>query len=96
MDDAACLDIDPELKAAMFPSEGHLLTKKKKAALREMCAGCPVFDQCRAFVDENEDDHGFFAGETAAERKTRWRREGKNGRRVPHKSKGQGRKRYDQ
>lgn len=43
--------------------------------LRNICAECLVFSDCRAFVNEIRDYEGFYAGETADERRTRWHRE---------------------
>lgn len=43
---------------------------------REVCASCPVIEQCRADGDTREKDittHGFLAGETADQRRLRRR-----------------------
>lgn len=42
------------------------------ARLRATCRACPVIEQCRERVDHFRIKHGFFAGETASERKFRW------------------------
>jgi WhiB family transcriptional regulator, redox-sensing transcriptional regulator len=46
------------------------------AEAKAICAGCPVFERCRAFADETEGSFlfGIWAGESASERRERRRR----------------------
>lgn len=64
---AACKDTDP---AMWF---GH--ASGDMSLQRRLCAGCPALAECRADVDAREraeyEVHGFWAGETPAERMAR-------------------------
>lgn len=53
-----------------FPEKG-----KSATPARRVCAGCPVFDECRKYTDRIESNipdasfiQGIFAGETPQER----------------------------
>lgn len=73
-------------RQAACDGQYHLLNEtyeigNKAAAIklaREMCARCPVLEQCRVDGDARETDsttYGFLAGETAQQRRTRRRAE---------------------
>jgi WhiB family transcriptional regulator, redox-sensing transcriptional regulator len=66
---AACRGEDPDI---FFNLSGNFELVVRR--LRKLCYGCPVLDDCRAYIDWVEDDlpqtlcHGFWAGETVKER----------------------------
>lgn len=55
---------------------GPAVVAHAHAICRVMCSSCPVFADCRADVDRSRDAHGFRAGESAMERRRRWKTEG--------------------
>ena len=74
-DRAACTEEDPD---AFYPPSMCRLAEVDRA--KAVCAECPVFWDCRADVDEQENNarwhggcHGIWAGETPAERIARRR-----------------------
>jgi WhiB family transcriptional regulator, redox-sensing transcriptional regulator len=52
--DAACLGVDPE---KFFPGRG----KAPREAL-EVCEKCIVQQECRAFAESNDVEHGVWGG----------------------------------
>ncbi|MDT0317973.1 WhiB family transcriptional regulator [Streptomyces millisiae] len=43
---------------------------------RAMCRECPLLQSCRRYALDSRDEHVFLAGETAEERRRRWRKSG--------------------
>lgn len=43
---------------------------------REMCHTCPLLDSCLQYALDSRDEHVFLAGETAEERRKKWRKSG--------------------
>lgn len=82
--DAACKNYDPEL---FFDGVAETRDAKqfREARAKAVCEACPVLADCRVFVDHFErgqdSSHwwGIYAGETRRERKTRRRRERREG-----------------
>ncbi len=72
-DEAACLGTDPDL---FFPvGEGDL---ESISAAKEVCAICPVKEDCLAYSLETNQTDGIWGGHTATERRRlrrRWLRE---------------------
>ena len=73
--DAACLDEDPEL---FFPEgESERYQRQIEAAL-EVCATCPVIEECLSYALEADQRTGIWGGTTAEQRRrirlgaTRW------------------------
>lgn len=67
--DAACRGMDVDM---FFPARGEPL-----AAIRAICARCPVRDRC---LDEHlMETHGFWGGMSERERRTERRRRGAAG-----------------
>jgi WhiB family redox-sensing transcriptional regulator len=67
-DNRACLGISTDL-FYLDSSEAVEVNRQ----LRPICEGCPVLQDCRDWARHHE-EHGFWAGESAAARK-KWRRE---------------------
>jgi WhiB family redox-sensing transcriptional regulator len=75
MEDAACLDVDPEV---FFPvgEEGSAVYERDLARARAVCAGCEVREQCLAYGVRQDvrqvlirvEPEGVFGGLTARER----------------------------
>jgi transcription factor WhiB len=83
--DAACSALSGDQAEIFFELENH----RSVAQAKRVCAGCPVFDDCRAWIDGFEEQSprgdptyfgqlGIWAGETPRERTARRR-----GRRIP-------------
>ncbi len=64
--DRACVDTDPEL---FFPDKGD---QQRAAAAKEVCARCPVLDDCRRWALRVASLHGIWGGMTERARET-WR-----------------------
>lgn len=60
-DDALCAQTDPEL---FFPHPGE---NGKRA--KEICARCPVIDECLAYGLQINDQHAIYGGLTVRERR---------------------------
>jgi hypothetical protein len=43
---------------------------------RATCRRCPLLDGCRRYAQDSRDEHVFLAGETAEERRKKWRKTG--------------------
>ena len=54
--DAVCATTDPEL---WFPNDGDRHAARRA---RELCATCPVAQQCLEFALSNGEKHGIWAG----------------------------------
>lgn len=54
--DAACAQVDPDV---MFP---HPSDRAGLNAARQVCAGCPVIAECRAFAVRTGQKHGVWGG----------------------------------
>lgn len=75
MEDAACLDVDPEV---FFPvgEEGSAIYERDVAVAKGVCAGCEVREQCLAYGVRQDvrqvlirvEPEGVFGGLTARER----------------------------
>jgi len=64
--DAACLDEDPEL---FFPEgESERYQRQIESAL-EVCATCPVVDECLSYALEADQRTGIWGGTTAEQRR---------------------------
>ena len=70
-ENSACLDEDPEL---FFPigSTGPAVHQELEA--KQVCARCPVREQCLAWVLEAGHEHGVWGGLTQDERRLLRRR----------------------
>lgn len=79
MDDAACLGAPSEI---FFPNVERPQGEHVERA-RQICAACPVVDECRAYVLEIDEIHGFWGGLSEGERRQIMRPDGRknNGRR---------------
>jgi WhiB family redox-sensing transcriptional regulator len=62
--EAACLDADPEL---FFSDEEYVYDKKKTAAAKLICRGCPIKDACFQYAVDGR-YQGIWGGLTDAER----------------------------
>lgn len=58
--DAACSHLDTEL---FFPDLRGKGTVVRKEMAKQICAGCPVAEQCREAALENYETAGIWAGE---------------------------------
>ena len=70
MEDAACLNEDPEM--FFLDSEDPAWLRRRKAeAARQVCAQCPVFSECRLFglLVATQDHWGVYGGTTHRERR---------------------------
>lgn len=67
---ANCKNMDTEL----FFTEGT--GSQYDPFIREVCAECPVIEECLWYANEMHADYGFFGGMSPEERR-RWRRAGK-------------------
>lgn len=69
MDDAACINEDPEL---FFPPSGQ-----SSLAARKVCKGCPVAKQCLEYAircESGSPGFGVFGGRTPEQRRKPTRR----------------------
>ena len=71
---SACRDVDPEL---FFPvgTTGDALAQM--AVAKEICAGCPVVEECLIFAVTTNQEYGVWGGLDEEERRDirrRWRR----------------------
>ncbi|GAA2891711.1 WhiB family transcriptional regulator [Streptosporangium fragile] len=69
----ACRTSDPELFFPLMPSAEH------EARAKEVCAGCPVIKDCRAYALRAGEPEGIWGGLTVEERRSMrfpngWRR----------------------
>ncbi len=62
----ACADVDPEL---FFPDKGN---KWQAAAAKQVCAHCPVLEDCRRWALGVCPLHGIWGGMSQGDRE-RWR-----------------------
>jgi WhiB family redox-sensing transcriptional regulator len=71
--DAACREATPEAAEGFFAfdNEAELI-----AAAKQVCAGCPVTEQCRTWAMDHGQDHGVWGGLTADERRALRRNQG--------------------
>jgi len=67
--DANCLGMDINL---FFSDNNH----GYDPFVKEVCAACPVIEECLWYANETASDHGFFAGMAPRDR-LKWRRENK-------------------
>lgn len=65
MQDANCKNMDVEL---FFSTNNNY-----DPFVREVCASCPVSDECLWYANETHSDHGFFGGMSPRAR-MEWRR----------------------
>lgn len=75
MNDALCVETDPEL---FFPDKASLW---KVDAAKKVCAACPVSQDCLAYALVNRFDDGIWGGLSPGERQ-RLLREARRGKRV--------------
>lgn len=61
-EDAACLNVDPEI---FWPDPGGYDTTP---VAQEICLGCPVADKCLTYAIETNQSHGIWGGLTPAGR----------------------------
>lgn len=61
MDDAACLDVDPDM---FFATDWHEVERAKN-----ICDGCPVRRQCLQLALNNVEQYGVFGGLTREQRR---------------------------
>ncbi|MDH6608468.1 ferredoxin [Streptomyces sp. SAI-208] len=79
--DAACVTWDPNRfptkreQTAAFDGESAVPERDIPQA-RAMCRTCPLLESCRRYAYDSRDEHVFLAGETAEERRTKWRKSG--------------------
>jgi WhiB family redox-sensing transcriptional regulator len=66
MGEAACRGMDPDV---FFPPRGGTVEPA-----RQVCAGCPVSDDCLSFALEHREKHGIWGGLSENERKRLRRR----------------------
>lgn len=82
MDDAKCVDHDPEL---WFPPRDKNQYKPIADKAKAICFGrdgyppCPVRLQCLMFAEENEETHGIYGGMSHRERNALKRKAKKQG-----------------
>lgn len=62
MDDARCVEVDPEL---FFPELDSLW---RIAAAKKICAGCPVKIDCLEYALANKFKEGIYGGTSPTER----------------------------
>ena len=67
---SACLSTDPEL---FFPMPQGALAERQTSAALQVCARCPVRQQCLEFAMRTAETNGIWGGTTPEER-TRARR----------------------
>lgn len=65
--DAACNDTDPELFHFEINERGQR-RKARAAKAKQICARCPVLDQCDDFAERTADTHAILGGKTPEER----------------------------
>ncbi|MEU2043470.1 WhiB family transcriptional regulator [Nocardia niwae] len=79
---AACATWDPTRFAsfndqlAVFDGE-PAQPERDILAARVICRSCSLLEDCRRFAYTSLDEHAFFAAETAAERRRKWRKSDK-------------------
>lgn len=59
--DALCAQVDP---APFYPEDGGSIRPAK-----QVCAMCPVRDQCRAYALENDEQWGVWGGMSESDRR---------------------------
>lgn len=59
-EEAACVDL-PDLPW-IGPRRGQLLDPAELEQMTKTCEHCPVFQQCRRYVDQADVTAGFWAG----------------------------------
>jgi WhiB family redox-sensing transcriptional regulator len=62
MDDARCVEVDPEL---FFPELDSLW---RVAQAKKICAGCPVKTECLEYALVNKFKEGIYGGTSPTER----------------------------
>ncbi|SEQ03504.1 WhiB family transcriptional regulator [Streptomyces radiopugnans] len=79
--EAACSMWDPKRfptmreQQAAFDGEPTVPERDIPQA-RAMCCTCPLLEGCRRYAQDSRDEHVFLAGETAEERRKKWRKAG--------------------
>ncbi|MFJ3041882.1 WhiB family transcriptional regulator [Streptomyces tendae] len=79
--EAACVTWDPNRfpskrdQTAVFDGESTVPERDIPQA-RAMCRTCPLLESCRRYAYDSRDEHVFLAGETAEERRKKWRKSG--------------------
>ncbi|MBB5077226.1 WhiB family transcriptional regulator [Nonomuraea endophytica] len=68
---AACLEVDPEL---FFPVSTHGPGEEQVMAAKAVCARCPVREQCLAYALDTRQAEGVWGGTDPAQRGVRIRR----------------------
>jgi WhiB family transcriptional regulator, redox-sensing transcriptional regulator len=63
---ALCADVDPEI---FFPAGDPGRYDPRSARALDICADCPVIDQCRTWALDSGLEHGIAGGMTAPERR---------------------------
>lgn len=58
-------------------TKNSLEQREHIAKLSAICGACPVFEDCRKFVNTERIYDGYWAGETPSMRRKRWGRERK-------------------
>lgn len=68
-DRAACIDVDPEI---FFPTAqvGPLTSKEQVRVAKQICATCPVNQECKTYALMTNTKHGIWGGTTVIERRT--------------------------
>ncbi|MFF4099132.1 WhiB family transcriptional regulator [Streptomyces sp. NPDC001903] len=62
----ACRNADPAL---FFPAYGVPLSEIQIRAAKELCAGCPVREECLAIAVRSDESDGIWGGTTPLERR---------------------------
>lgn len=71
---ASCQDMD---SSRFFSPDGERgrARRRREAAAKAVCAGCPVQDECAAYAVANREPYGVWGGLSESEREAIWRRE---------------------
>ncbi|WP_326773024.1 WhiB family transcriptional regulator [Streptomyces sp. NBC_01445] len=81
MGEASCSTWDPKRfpsqqeQQAAFDGESTMPERDLPQA-RAMCRTCLLLESCRRYALDSRDEHVFLAGETAEERRKKWRKSG--------------------
>ena len=65
--DGACRTVDSEVFFSPESERGLRRTEREDRA-KQVCAGCPVVEQCRAFALQTREAYGVWGGMSAGER----------------------------
>lgn len=78
-DDAACLDVGPEL---FFPIGTAYPAVQQIAEAKVVCGRCPVAETCLEWATDSHQDNGVWGGMSSDERRTLKRRKARASRAV--------------